>query len=187
MENSSYRADRISQRTIRFLKLMFNLETAIKHWRNQMVTAGLHSTPALDELESHLREDIDRQARAGITPENAFAAAAGRVGEPGALKAEFAKGGCNRGLLEKVRICIAAVLIAAVSFLSVAAYILCYTTLADRLILAFAVFCILAIARYWPLAIPLLPVITERKSRRFAALAVVLFGFGSPSALRASE
>ena len=44
---------------------MFNLEQAITEWRQRMLAAGLRSPVPLDELESHLRDEIERQVRAG--------------------------------------------------------------------------------------------------------------------------
>jgi hypothetical protein len=69
---------------------MFNLDQAITEWRRQM-SAGIKSPAVLDELESHLREDMERQMRAGRSEEDAFAAAVRRIGESDLLKAEFAK------------------------------------------------------------------------------------------------
>ena len=40
---------------------MFNLEKAIADWRRQMTKGGIRAGEVLDELESHLREDIDAQ------------------------------------------------------------------------------------------------------------------------------
>ena len=70
---------------------MFNLEQAIARWRQQMRTTGLKPREVLEELESHLRDDIEEQVRSGIDPQQAFAVAVERVGEAGALKAEFQK------------------------------------------------------------------------------------------------
>ena len=42
---------------------MFNLETAITDWRRQMLAAGIKTPDHLDELESHLREEIGRQMK----------------------------------------------------------------------------------------------------------------------------
>ena len=71
---------------------MFNLEPSIAEWRKQMLAAGIKTPVPLEELESHLREDIEQQVRSGINAEPAFAAAVQRIGQPGALKTEFKKG-----------------------------------------------------------------------------------------------
>jgi len=68
---------------------MFDLNTAILEWRRRMVGGGVTQPEVLDELESHLREDVERQTRAGAVPEDAFELAAKRLGEAAMLKAEF--------------------------------------------------------------------------------------------------
>jgi len=68
---------------------MFNLNSAIKEWRQQMSAAGINRSDVLDELESHLREDIDRGIQAGGDPKRMFELAAAQLGEPGALKMEW--------------------------------------------------------------------------------------------------
>jgi hypothetical protein len=52
---------------------MFNLEQAIKEWRRQLVDAGLESREHLDELESHLREEVTAQGRSGLSVRTEFA------------------------------------------------------------------------------------------------------------------
>lgn len=70
---------------------MFNLDSAISNWRRKMRADGLKAPRVLDELESHLREDIQNQLRSGVAVERAFALAVSRVGAADQLKVEFAK------------------------------------------------------------------------------------------------
>src|SRR5438045_1153050 len=70
---------------------MFNLEQSIAEWRRQMLAAGIKTPVPLEELESHLREDIEQQTRSGATPEQAFSVAARRIGKASSLKQEFDK------------------------------------------------------------------------------------------------
>jgi len=70
---------------------MFNLDSAISEWRRKMIAAGIKSADVLDELESHLREDVEQQMRAGATAERAFGEAVQRVGAAENLNREFAK------------------------------------------------------------------------------------------------
>src|SRR5947209_4235030 len=70
---------------------MFDLEPSITEWRRQMLAAGLKTGRRLDELESHLREDVARQMQSGESEEQEFEAAVQRVGEASLLKQEFAK------------------------------------------------------------------------------------------------
>jgi Clp amino terminal domain, pathogenicity island component len=70
---------------------MFNLEQAISEWRRQMLAAGVKNPDVVDELESHLREDVARQAQSGTSAEQAFEAAVQSVGPASLLQREFAK------------------------------------------------------------------------------------------------
>jgi hypothetical protein len=72
---------------------MFNLEQAILEWRRRMLAADIKSPAPMDELEIHLREEIERQMKSGLSAEEAFEAASQRLGQPGALTEEFAKVG----------------------------------------------------------------------------------------------
>jgi hypothetical protein len=70
---------------------MFNLDHAISEWRRQMIAGGIKTPVPLNELESHLREDVEQQMRTGATAEQAFREAAQRVGAAENLRREFAK------------------------------------------------------------------------------------------------
>src|SRR5580765_7357930 len=69
--------------------LMFNLDHAIVDWRRQMAAEGIRTPAVLDELESHLREDIERRMRSGVAGKQALQAAIQQIGRPAMLKAEF--------------------------------------------------------------------------------------------------
>jgi hypothetical protein len=70
---------------------MHSLDEKIAHWRKQMAAGGIKSPAVLDELESHLREDVARQVQSGLNEERAFELAAQRIGKSDLLNAEFAK------------------------------------------------------------------------------------------------
>jgi hypothetical protein len=72
---------------------MFNLEQSIAEWRKQMLAAGIKSPVPLEELESHLREEIEKQVQSGISEQLAFEAAIQHIGQAGPLKAEFRNAG----------------------------------------------------------------------------------------------
>jgi hypothetical protein len=72
---------------------MLNLDTAIAEWRQQMLAAGVKTPVPLDELESHLREDIEHQMWSGLNAQQAFGIAVGRIGQANLLKMEFKKVG----------------------------------------------------------------------------------------------
>jgi hypothetical protein len=64
---------------------MFDLEKAITSWRRQIAAEGLISPEVLDELESHLREEIERQVRSGVSEERAYEAGISSIGDTRAL------------------------------------------------------------------------------------------------------
>ena len=70
---------------------MFNLEQAIADWRQNMLAAGIDTPVPLEELELHLREEMERQVRAGQDPQQAFAAATQQIGPANSLNTEFLK------------------------------------------------------------------------------------------------
>jgi len=70
---------------------MFDLERAISDWRQRMIAGGIQSPETLDELESHLREDVEQLMRSGVTTQQAFETAALRLGSAAALGTEFQK------------------------------------------------------------------------------------------------
>ena len=70
---------------------MFDLEKSISDWRRQMLAAGIQTPVPLEELESHLREDVERQMRSGLSGRQAFESAVQQIGRAGALKNEFQK------------------------------------------------------------------------------------------------
>jgi hypothetical protein len=75
---------------------MFNLEHAISEWRRQMAAGGIKTSDLLNELESHLRDDVDRRMQSGLPVEQAFEAAVRQMGPVGALNTEFDKLGHRR-------------------------------------------------------------------------------------------
>ena len=70
---------------------MFNLEASITEWRKQMLANGIQAPVPLEELESHLREDVARRIAAGQREEQAFELAAQQIGGAGLIKTEFKK------------------------------------------------------------------------------------------------
>ena len=156
---------------------MFDLEQAIKKWRQQMAEGGIKHEAVLDELENHLREDVERQLRTGMPAEQAFETAAQKIGPASALKSEFRKTGLS-SLVEKLMIAIAVLFAAFGVFLTSATMILCYTTLVERLA-GFAAlgFILLTVfgSRYF---IPVVPVISRASKRLAIQAACIAAGFG---------
>ena len=70
---------------------MFDLESAVTAWRRKMSSGGVASPGVLDELEAHLREDVERRMSAGADEQAAFEAAAKALGPADLLRGEFLK------------------------------------------------------------------------------------------------
>jgi hypothetical protein len=70
---------------------LVELERSFADWRWQMLAAGLRTPELVEELELHLREEVEQQMRGGAEPTEAFAAAAARMGSPIVLQREFSK------------------------------------------------------------------------------------------------
>jgi hypothetical protein len=70
---------------------MFNLEKSIAEWRAQLLAAGVKNPLPLEELENHLREDINHLIASGQTEATAFQIAVARVGNPTSVGSEFKK------------------------------------------------------------------------------------------------
>jgi hypothetical protein len=66
-------------------------ETWIAEWRAAVERGGAVDGPDADELESHLRDQIAELETAGLTGEEAFQIAVGRLGKVDQLTAEYAR------------------------------------------------------------------------------------------------
>lgn len=69
---------------------MFDLNSAISQWRRAMGDEPGIQNGDLDELEDHLREEIEVLKTSGLNEEEAFLIAARRLGKPEDLSGEFA-------------------------------------------------------------------------------------------------
>jgi hypothetical protein len=70
---------------------MFNLEQAILEWRRQTLAAGIETPVPLEELEIHLREEIERHTKSGLNETEAFQMAVKKIGQAHQLQKEFKK------------------------------------------------------------------------------------------------
>jgi hypothetical protein len=70
---------------------MFDLERQIQQWRQSLTEALGNRPEALEELENHLRDEVQRQMQTGQSPEQAWALALQRLGSPQQLASEFHK------------------------------------------------------------------------------------------------
>lgn len=70
---------------------MSDIETRIGEWRSAVLRGRTVDTADADELEDNLREQIADLEKAGLTSDEAFLIAVGRLGEVNAVSAEFAR------------------------------------------------------------------------------------------------
>jgi hypothetical protein len=154
---------------------MRDLDQLIAEWRRELSEGGLKSPQALDELESHLREDVQRQVKAGATPDQAFASAVRRLGPIHALNVEFRK--ANGKLLERLMIAVSVVLVAFIVWMSGFTFVQMQLGAAEQFTAYAAVICSLFIACAWRYAVPFLPVIPGRARRMMLGAACIAMGF----------
>jgi hypothetical protein len=141
---------------------MAALEEQIQAWRQQMLAAGIKAPVPLDELESHLREDIERQTLSGVGAQQAFEAAVQKVGASGMLNTEFKKihaqrWGRNRkipGTISKI-VCVS--LAGLILWLSALVFFRSGMNLGQQILAHAAVILILLAAYCWRFALRFLP------------------------------
>jgi len=156
---------------------MFNLEQAINEWRKRMTASGINAPAVLDELESHVREEVERQTIAGVDAAKAFASAVQKMGPASALRKEFKK---SRGavVVEKLMLAAAVVVLGFGIFLSGVTVVFCYLTLAERIIGAIAMILTIVTAFAWPALVSRLPVIQSTRKLHAAQIFCLAVGFG---------
>ena len=87
---------------------MFDLEQSITEWREDMILAGIQAPVPLEELENHLREEIEQQIKQGLSEKQAFETAVRQIGQASALKREFKKS--ERTFMKRTLIILAGIL-----------------------------------------------------------------------------
>jgi len=70
---------------------MFNLKEAILKWRSELMQRESYSGSDVEELESHLRDEIGNLTLVSLSEEEAFLVATARLGDGDVLASEFAK------------------------------------------------------------------------------------------------
>ena len=81
---------------------MFDLDHAVNAWRQQIIDSGIEDPAVIDELESHLRDEVQQQLQSAVAPLTAFESAASRIGQPAILKNEFAKA-ASAGAYDRIK------------------------------------------------------------------------------------
>ncbi len=156
---------------------MFNLEQSITEWRKQMLAGGIKSLVLLDELEGHLREEIERLTKSGSPPPVAFDAAVQQIGDAILLKKEFKKISGVSVWLERLMIGISLVFFALIVFLCGATVMMCFTSASDRIMAVASMICTIAVAYGWAYAVPFLPVFSSGLKRYVIGLGCLAGGF----------
>src|SRR2546425_9066540 len=155
---------------------MFNLDQAIAQWRQQMLNAGLKSPVPLDELENHLRADIQEQMRSGQSVKEAFEVATRRIGEGHALKSEFAKARKAPKALRKLMGFACVVLLGFIFLLSGFTFFQMQMSLGEQILSYAAVTFTLVAACGWRYAVPVLPGVPDKRKGVAVGRAGLLFG-----------
>lgn len=70
---------------------MFDLEQAVQGWKQTFRPDNPIGVDERQEIETHLRESVERLSGSGLSEQEAFAVSVHRLGCTGALEAEFAK------------------------------------------------------------------------------------------------
>src|SRR5271156_4587991 len=70
---------------------MSELERSIEQWRRTLAGNPSLTADAIAELESHLRDEVQRLRETGLEPARAVALAVEKLGTPQALAREFTK------------------------------------------------------------------------------------------------
>lgn len=156
---------------------MFNLEQAIAQWRQQMLDAGIKSPDVLDELETHLRDDVERHTKLGKGAQQAFGIAAQNLGKSDALRNEFKKAHGSSRAMEKLMFGTCCVFVGFIVLLSGLAIFLCFASWGERTVASAAVVSILLIACGWKYGVPFLPVIADWRLRWGVGLTCIASGF----------
>ncbi len=73
----------------------FDLDEAVQKWRIRLRKTGATTSDDLDELESHLRDEIRELSTSGLSTDEAFIIAVRRIGNVNAVADEFAKVNLN--------------------------------------------------------------------------------------------
>jgi hypothetical protein len=87
---------------------MFDFEKSIADWRMQMLAAGIKFPVPLEEMEGHLREEIERQMKSGSSAQKAFEISVQKMGGPQILNREFEK--TERTTMKKTLIILAGIM-----------------------------------------------------------------------------
>ncbi|MBP7051576.1 MAG: hypothetical protein KBE65_11220 [Phycisphaerae bacterium] len=75
---------------------MHDVEEQIEQWRNALQASEAFGMSDIDELEGHLREEMERLRPLGLSPTESFLIASHRLGETRSLEREYQKVNARR-------------------------------------------------------------------------------------------
>lgn len=90
---------------------MSDVEKRIEQWRNALRTSDAFGISDIDELESHLREEMERLRPLGLSETESFLVARHRLGEAQALETEYEKVNADRRSLLRMSWMVGGVLV----------------------------------------------------------------------------
>lgn len=70
---------------------MFTVEDAVQNWRLELSQRQTMTPADIEEMETHLRDEMDNLQTTGLTQEESFLVASHRIGNADQVAAEFAK------------------------------------------------------------------------------------------------
>ncbi len=150
---------------------MFNLELSIAEWRKGMRAAGIETPAPLEELEGHLREDVEIQVRNGIDASRAFEIAVRNIGRSDSLGKEFGKiGSARRAMLRRFMDVLCIPLVASIVTLGAWTFYECEMSPLQQILGFTAIACILLTACGWRHVVRFLPVIPEKRHRNIIGI-----------------
>ena len=82
----------------------FDLNKSLKHWRNELRSQRSFTEENIEELQSHLMDQLDALKENGLSEEEAFLIACRRLGNAPELAGDFRK--INMSMVWKERICL---------------------------------------------------------------------------------
>src|SRR6267378_432900 len=144
---------------------MFNQDEATAEWRRQMSAGGINNPAVLDELEAHLREDVEWQARSGVDAQKAFEVAVRRLGQAGVIRGEFAKMRRQKAT-ERLMIFVCGVLIGLIMLFSWFTFFYLGMNPAQQTLGLAGVALVLLYACTWRYLVRFLPVYRKGKDRK---------------------
>jgi hypothetical protein len=143
-----------------------------------MLAAGIPTPVPLEELESHLREDIAQQMQSGLSAQQAFGIAMKKIGQAPELKREFKKANVPMEMREVIKLA-GVIFVAVALFCPLFMFLPCLqahelSLMTRMLVLAIYAITVAASVLSWKYNHKLLPVIRNQWLRR--AVGIVCYG-----------